>query len=50
MVCFFLARQAARLLVLTPHKRPHLRPEWGLRLELELVVDRTRARLYSPKP
>lgn len=36
------------LLVLTPHKKPHLRPEWGMRLEEEryFTEHRVRARLY----
>jgi SAM-dependent methyltransferase len=34
------------LLVLTPHKRPQLRPEWGWRCVDELVVERVRARYY----
>jgi SAM-dependent methyltransferase len=41
-----LSRIAGGLLVLTPHKRPHLRPEWGWRLEGEMVVDRVRARSF----
>ena len=36
------------LLVLTPHKRPHLRPEWGWELTGEIVVERVRARCYRP--
>lgn len=35
------------LLVLTPHKRPHLRPEWGWTLREELQVERVRARFYT---
>jgi SAM-dependent methyltransferase len=38
---------ADRLLILTPHKRPALRPEWGWALAGELVVERVRARLYQ---
>jgi len=34
------------LLVLTPHKRPHLRPQWGWDLLGEQVVERVRARFY----
>jgi hypothetical protein len=34
------------LLVLTPHKRPQLRPEWGWLCAGELVVERVRARYY----
>lgn len=35
-----------RLLVLTPHKRPEIRREWGWALEGERVVQRVRSRLY----
>jgi hypothetical protein len=34
------------LLILTPHKRPMLRAEWGWDLEGEFVLRRVRARLY----
>ncbi|MYW03430.1 class I SAM-dependent methyltransferase [Streptomyces sp. SID3343] len=36
--------------VVTPHKRPTLRPEWGWHLHREVVVDRARARLYRTSP
>jgi SAM-dependent methyltransferase len=36
------------LLVLTPHKRPLLRPEWGWRCADELLIERVRARYYRP--
>ncbi|HEY2587317.1 MAG TPA: class I SAM-dependent methyltransferase [Tepidisphaeraceae bacterium] len=35
-----------RLLILTPHKRPAIRGEWGWRFEGERVVQRVRSRLY----
>ncbi|MEP7188311.1 MAG: class I SAM-dependent methyltransferase [Roseiflexaceae bacterium] len=35
------------LLVLTPHKRPLLRPEWGWRCADELLIERVRARYYQ---
>ena len=41
-----LSRLSPSLLVLTPHKRPHLRPEWGWTLVSEMVVERVRARFY----
>ena len=54
MVCYFLSTACEHLLVLTPHKRPHLQcPEWGFKLVEERVVGerereaRTRARLYK---
>ena len=34
------------LLVLTPHKRPQIKQEWGWMLVGELVVERVRARFY----
>jgi 2-polyprenyl-3-methyl-5-hydroxy-6-metoxy-1,4-benzoquinol methylase len=45
-LAYALSLLAPRLLVLTPHKRPHLRPEWGWSLAGELVVERVRARYY----
>lgn len=45
-LAYQLSRIAAALLVLTPHKRPALRPEWGWQLMGEMVVDRVRARHY----
>ena len=41
-----LAQAAPALLVLTPHKRPQLRPAWGWRLAGEQVVERVRTRFY----
>jgi 2-polyprenyl-3-methyl-5-hydroxy-6-metoxy-1,4-benzoquinol methylase len=38
---------APTLLVLTPHKRPQLRPEWGWRSADELLIERVRARRYE---
>lgn len=35
-----------RLLILTPHKRPEVRSEWGWALEGERVLQRVRSRLY----
>jgi SAM-dependent methyltransferase len=35
------------LLVVTPHKRPAIKPAWGWALRGELIVDRVRARLYT---
>ncbi len=47
-LAYQLSRLAPALLVLTPHKRPHLRPEWGWTLAGEMVVERVRIRLYYP--
>jgi SAM-dependent methyltransferase len=46
VLAYQLARIAPVLIVLTPHKRPHLREAWGWRLEDEIVASRVRARLY----
>jgi 2-polyprenyl-3-methyl-5-hydroxy-6-metoxy-1,4-benzoquinol methylase len=35
-----------RLLILTPHKRPEIKADWGWVAEAELIVSRVRARLY----
>jgi SAM-dependent methyltransferase len=37
---------AGELLVLTPHKRPLIKPEWGWDPVGEVVVERVRARFY----
>ena len=46
LLCYQLGQISSSLLVLTPHKRPILKPEWGWRLEQELFFERIRARLY----
>jgi SAM-dependent methyltransferase len=46
-LAYQLSRVAPALLVLTPHKRPNLRPEWGWQLAGEMVVGRVRARVYQ---
>ena len=38
---------AKKLIILTPHKRPELLPQWGWTLNDEFVHDRIRARLYT---
>ncbi len=35
------------LLIITPHKRPELKAEWGWTLKDEFVIERVRARLYK---
>jgi hypothetical protein len=42
-----LATTAPTLLILTPHKRPMLRAEWGWEPARERVADRVRARCYQ---
>ena len=46
LLCWHLAQVSGALLVLTPHKRPDLRPEWGWRLVDEVLIDRVRGRCY----
>jgi SAM-dependent methyltransferase len=45
LVCVALARTTRTLLVVTPHKRPVLRPVWGLALLGELHDRNTRVRV-----
>ena len=45
-LAYQLSRISGVLLVLTPHKRPDLRPEWGWRLTGEMIVERVRVRRY----
>jgi SAM-dependent methyltransferase len=47
MLMFQLAQITDTLLVLTPHKRPQIKPEWGWNLQAEILEDRVRARLYQ---
>lgn len=42
-----LSRIAPKLLVITPHKKPQIRSQWGWTLLEELLVERVRARLYQ---
>ncbi len=44
---FQLGENSDCLLILTPHKRPELKPEWGWTLNDEFVFERVRARLYQ---
>jgi hypothetical protein len=46
-VCQQLSMVSDALLVLTPHKRPVIRREWGWDLVGEVVVERVRARMYG---
>jgi hypothetical protein len=45
-VCYQLSLVSPALLVLTPHKRPEVRAEWGWHVEGEFVWARVRTRLY----
>ena len=46
ILMFQLAQVSDTLLILTPHKRPQIKPEWGWKLVTEVLEDRVRARLY----
>lgn len=47
LLAYQLAALSDTLLILTPHKRPHLKPEWGWQLNGEFVETRVRARWYQ---
>ena len=47
LVMIQLCYVAKKLIILTPHKRPQLLPEWGWILKDEFVHERIHARLYS---
>jgi 2-polyprenyl-3-methyl-5-hydroxy-6-metoxy-1,4-benzoquinol methylase len=44
-----LARVSPALLILTPHKRPALKLEWGWEMVRETMLERVRARLYGSR-
>jgi len=48
-LCLELAQAAPHLLILTPHKRPTLRPAFGWDLTDEFVHERVRTRLYASR-
>jgi hypothetical protein len=45
-VAYQLSLVAPDLLILTPHKRPVIRPEWGWALAGETYIERVRSRWY----
>jgi hypothetical protein len=45
-ICYHLAEISPGLLILSPHKRPSLRREWGWELDEEFVWARVRCRHY----
>jgi hypothetical protein len=45
-LCVALARTSPRLAIVTPHKRPVIRPGWGWSTPRESVHDRVRIRIY----
>jgi len=46
VLCHRLAEAGGHMVVLTPHKRPEIRAEWGWRLEREWLSERVRLRFY----
>jgi len=46
-VCLRLTQVAPVLVILTPHKRPEIKPAWGWRLIEEVLEDRVRLRHYA---
>ena len=46
VLCHRLAEAGGHMVVLTPHKRPEIRAEWGWQLEREWLIDRVRLRFY----
>jgi SAM-dependent methyltransferase len=46
LLAYHLAQIANTLLILTPHKRPQLKPEWGWTLAGEMRIERVGIRLY----
>jgi SAM-dependent methyltransferase len=47
LLCYQLSKIGKSLIVLTPHKRPNLREQWGWRLSEEVLQDRVRLRYYT---
>lgn len=47
ILCMQLALNSQSLIVLSPHKKPTLREEWGWHLVEEIIVERTHARYYT---
>jgi len=46
VLCYALSRLAPELLVITPLKRPQIKPAWSWNLTGEILHERVRARLY----
>ncbi len=47
MLCWKLSQISDSLVIITPHKRPAIKEEWGWKLDQEVVIDRVRGRLYK---
>ena len=48
-LCYALSRLSPALIVVTPLKRPQIKPAWGWSLEAEILDQRVRARLYAAR-
>ena len=48
-LCYQLRQHAPTLLILTPHKRPELKPAWGWQLQQEFIHERVRTRFYQAR-
>ena len=48
-LCYALSRISPALLVITPIKRPQIKPAWSWTLTGELLHERVRARLYAAR-
>ena len=48
-LCYAMGRLSPALLVITPLKRPRIKPAWGWTLVDELLEQRVRARLYAAR-
>jgi SAM-dependent methyltransferase len=45
-LAYQLAQISPKLLILSPHKRPLLKPEWGWKLETQISFERVKARVF----
>lgn len=46
-ICWNLSQICDNLVILTPHKRPEIKSEWGFELESEIKEDKVRVRIYK---
>jgi len=42
-----LSQISNQLLILSPHKRPEIKEEWGWTIENEIIIDKVRIRLFN---
>lgn len=50
MVCMQLSEITTQFVILTPHKRPEIKQDWGWRLHETVMHERVRARYYQRIP